>query len=410
MKTTRLVFLLAALTALLTRGTAQVPTLEVQDARALPEEIVIFPWDHLTTTSQLAAAYDCGFNVAGFCSPDLLDDVHKLGMKCFVTDPLIMIRGGETLADAEITSRVQAITARTATHPAVYGYHLLDEPKPDLFPVIQKWVAAFHERAPDRVAYTNLLPNYSKRPGPGGPFKDYLTSFVQQVHPKAYSYDHYSLFEGGGVREAYFPNLETARKVSLRTGVPFWQVLLGNSHFHYAEPTAAGFRFQVYSSLAYGARGLGWFTFTARERGNYRCTALDAYGRRTPTFDLLRDVNLQAQRLAPSLARMRSVEVFHTPRVPTDCRGIESSKYLSAVKGGQFLVGEFEQDQPTTAAVLIVNTSLTSSTSFAITPKEKRSISKVSSTTGQVIPFSAENNWLAPGQGMLLLLTREEQK
>jgi hypothetical protein len=166
-------------------------------------------------------------------------------------------------------------------------------------------------------------------------------------------------------------------------------------------------RFQAYTTLAYGARGIGWFTFTSRERGNYRCSAIDAYGRRTPTFDYLRDANLQIHRLAPVLSRMKSIAVYHTPTVPKFCHGIETSKFLKAAKGGQLLIGEFE-DTPTTRAVLVVNTSLTSSTSFAITPKEKATLEKVSATTGEIIPFSAENNWLAPGQGMLLLLRKPE--
>jgi hypothetical protein len=343
--------------------------------------------------------------VAGFCTADLLGQVQQQGMKCFVTDPLIQIRGGETLSTDEITSRVADIVKRTASHPALFGYHLLDEPKPDLFPVIAKWTTAFEQKAPGSIAYTNLFPNYSKTPGPGGPFEDYLTTFIRVAKPKAFSYDHYALMENGTLREAYFPNLEAARAVSLRTSTPFWHVVLGNAHFNYMEPTAASMRFQAYTTLAYGARGIGWFTFTSRERGNYRCTSVDAYGRRTPTFDYLRDANLQLHRLAPTLAHAKSVAVYHTPVVPRYCRGIESSKFLSRVKGGQLLIGEFENGE-TTRAVLVVNTSLTSSTSYAITPKEKSTLEKVSATTGEVIPFSAENNWLAPGQGMLLLLRK----
>lgn len=380
------------------------PAIDVRDRRVAPEDFVIFPWDRLPPAREnYLEAYECGFNVAGFVPAEALDLVAAAGLKGFVSDPLIEIRGAESLSDDEITSRVRAVVARADSHPALLGYHLLDEPVKALFPLLARWVTAFHEADPDAIAYVNLLPDYGPRPGPGGPFEDYLTSYVQTVRPRAWSYDHYALFEDGSVRAAYFPNLETARKVMLETGVPFWHVILGNAHFNYAEPSAAGFRFQVYTSLAYGARGIGWFTYQARERGNYRGTAIDAYGRRTNTFDLMRDVNLQVHRLAPTLVKMTSVGVFHHPPVE-GLRTIESSRYLKGLRGtGPFVAGEFE-GRNGEKAVLIVNKSLTRSTSFHPEPKAGGAIRKVSATTGEVIPWSAENNWLAPGQGMLLIL------
>jgi len=75
--------------------------------------------------------------------------------------------------------------------------------------------------------------------------------------------------------------------------VPFWHVALANSHFRYTEPSPATFRFQIFTSLAYGARGMGWFTYTGRDRGNYHATAIDLFGHRTPTWDMLREANLQ---------------------------------------------------------------------------------------------------------------------
>jgi hypothetical protein len=233
--------------------------------------------------------------------------------------------------------------------------------------------------------------------------------FVEEVKPQMISYDHYALFQDGHLRDSYFPNLETGREMSLKTGLPLCQVILGNSHFDYAEPSPQWFRFQVYTSLAYGARGLGWFTYTDRDRGNYRCAAVGLDGRRSPTWKMMRDVNLVCHRLAPTLVRMKSVGVFHYPEPPKGCLGIADSKFLKEVRGnGPFVIGEFE-GKDSSRAILIVNKNLTRSTRFAIVPKDDDSgrkwvLNKVSSATGKVGPMSAENDWLAPGQGVLLLL------
>jgi hypothetical protein len=385
-------------------STAQTPSAVIDDRRVSPEQFVLFPWDRLPGgKGKFSEAYECGFNVAGFVPAELLDEATSAGLKAFVTDPLIEIRGAETLPDDEITSRVRAVSQKTRSHPAVFGYHLLDEPEAKLFPLIAKWVKAFHAEAPDAIIYTNLLPRYGPNPGPGGPFEQYLSSFMKTVHPKAFSYDHYALFEDGSLRDAYFPNLETARKVSLESGIPFWHIVLGNAHFNYAEPTEATCRFQAYTSLAYGARGIGWFTYQARERGNYRRSAIDHYGRRTDTFGYIRDANLQMHRLAPTLSSMKSINVFHHP--PAEGMSeISSSHFLEGLEGkGPFLIGEFEgKDQR--KAVLIVNKGLVASTSFRPWIKAGTAFLKISATSGESTPWSAENNWLAPGQGMLLIL------
>lgn len=388
------------------------PTVQDPDARVAPETFAIFPWDRLPgDRAAYAEARECGFNLAGFVLPENLDAVHAAGLKAFVTDPRILIRGGgEDFSDEEIVARAKAVADATKDHPAVFGYHMLDEPKTGLFPLLAKWTAAFGRAAPGKIAFVNLFPEYGARGNDNEHdryYRKYLTGFIESARPQVLCYDHYALFADGKVREAYFPNLETASAAAREAQIPLWHVVLANAHFHYAEPSAATFHFQAYTSLAYGVRGIGWFTYRGRDRGNYRSSAIDLHGRRTPTWELLRDVNLQLNRLAPMLAAMEHVNVFHHPTAPAGSRGIESSRFLKELKGaGPFVVGEFEGDGR--RAVLVVNKNLAASTNYSPITKEPTMFEKVSSLTGESGPWSAENNWLAPGQGMLLLLTPKE--
>ena len=90
-------------------------------------------------------------------------------------------------------------------------------------------------------------------------YEEYVEAFLTNVHPPFLSYDHYALLESGSLRRGYFENLETIRAAALRHGISFWNIVLANAHFNYAEPTLAGLRFQVYTTLAYGARGIKLF-------------------------------------------------------------------------------------------------------------------------------------------------------
>ncbi len=382
------------------------------DFRVPPETFPIFPWDILKPDKAVyEEAKACGFNLAGFVHVENLDLVNAAGMKCFVSDPSIQVRGGDALTDDQITNAAQKLANTSATKPATFGYHVVDEPSKQLMPVAAKWAKALQSAAPNAIAYTNFLPIADSASGNGdveAEYEQYLASYLDVVKPKAFSFDHYSIFDDLAVRPTYFDGLEVVRKTSLKTGVPFWNVLLGNSHFRYAEPTPATLRFQAFVSLAYGAKGIGWFTYTGRDRGNYRNTAIDLNGRRTPTWEMLRDVNLQMHRLAPVYTTLKSVNVFHYPDVPRGCRGLVDSRFVKSIVGvGPFVVGEFEgpDGHP---ALIVVNRDLVHSTQMTIVPRERATIQRVSSFTGRIRPWGAEDNWLAPGQGLLLMLDPEK--
>lgn len=401
-----------AVTLLSRPAQAQDPHATFEDTRIDAAEFAIFPWDTPKGTKEsYEELRECGFNMSGFTRPESLDAAHAAGLKSWVANPkIIQVRGGEGLSDEEVLKRVQSIVQPTRDHPAVIGYHVVDEPPNALFPQVARWVNAFHDQAPDKIAFVNLFPNYSQNVArdTSDNYHKYIQSFVDAVKPKVLSYDHYALFKDGTMRPAYFPNLETGRYLSQKNNLPFFHVILGNTHFNYADPSPEWFRFQVYTSLAYGVSGIAWFTYIDRERGNYRDAAIDLYGRRTPTWAMLRDVNLVCHRLAPTLTKMKSVNVFHHPEPPKGCLGLGDSRFLKDVKGkGPFVVGEFEAEGGK-RAVLIVNKNLADSTHFEVNPKDgPKDLYKVSSTTAEILPMSAEQDWLAPGEGMLLLLDHE---
>ena len=278
--------------------------------------------------------------------------------------------------------------------------------EPGCFPELANWVEAFRKARPAALSYINLFPNYASAAQMEVPtYAEYLESYVRIVRPGFISYDHYALMDDGSLRGSYFQNLEAVRETALRHSLPFWNIVLSCAHFNYAEPTEAGLRFQLYTTLAYGGRGIAYFTYFAPEIGNYRLSPIDQFGNKTPTWDMLRSVNLQAQRLGPLYTKLRNVNVFHHPDVPEGCAGLTTSRFISTVNGGSLLVGEFEgpDGQP---FVIVVNKSLERSISFSLKFKDPGQIQMVNTYSGRIRPLAGENNWLAAGQGMLLCLKK----
>ena len=130
---------------------------------------------------------------------------------------------------------------------------------------------------------------------------------------------------------------------------------------------------------------------------------VDQFGERTPTWEMLRQVNLQIHRLGPTYLQLKSVHVFHTPDVPPGTSGLESSRFMDEVGGGPFAVGEFEAPggQP---HIIVVNKDLVHSARLTVHFKEKGPVLRTSPYSGQTAPVGSEDNWLAPGQGALLAL------
>jgi len=381
-------------------------TLPAQEVPVAPEDFVIMPWGGTPADpAVLEGIAECGFNLAGFVAPEGLDAVQAAGLKALVSDGLCHVGNAEAeLDDAEITRRVEEVVAKVKGHPAVFGYYLRDEPGAQPFPGLGRWAAAFAEADPQGLPYINLFPNYASAAQLGAAtYDEYLERFVDTVKPRFISYDHYALMDDGSLRGGYFSNLESVRRAALANDLPFWNIVLSNAHFHYAEPTEGGLRFQAYTTLAYGARGISYFTYFAPHIGNYRLAPIDQFGHRTATWDMLRSVNLQIQKLVPTYVTLKSLNVFHHPDVPEGCRGLDTSVHLTALSGGDLMAGEFEgpEGEP---YVLVVNKDLHRSTNFGLTPKAAGAISVVSAYTGHVTPFAGEQVWLAAGQGMLLRL------
>lgn len=373
---------------------------------AEPEKFFpVMPWNFVPNDQTVIAKIkDCGFTVAGFVGPETLRTCRKAGLKAIVSDARINDYDWTRL-DEKI-ARAKAIPAiRAVRHdPGLYGFSLRDEPSADMFPGLAVMARVIREEAPGVWPYINLFPNYASPGQLGTPtYEQYLEDFVKICHPTQLSYDHYALMDDGSLNGGYWANLEQMRAVAQRHGLPFWNIVLAVGHFSFREPTASDLRFEVFSSLAYGARGLSYFTYFAPKVGNYRGAAIDQFGHATPTWGNLQNINLQVQKLAPTLLELTSDETYHFGSVPPGCHG-PGADSLVASMGGDFAAGDFTRADGA-RYVLIVNKNLGKSVpcapQFRHPPKR---VDLISPYTGQPTPFEGEQIWLAPGGGALLAL------
>jgi hypothetical protein len=378
-----------------------------------PKEFAVMAWGTSPSDpDQLRGMRDAGLNISGFCHARDLGNVQAAGLSCFVRDPRIQSYDLLHLpSDSEIRSGVTELSKQIAGNPAALGFYLRDEPNAQMMPGLGKLAGLLREVMPDRWPYVNLYP-YRVPPKTLGAsdYDSYVRMLVKTIGQPFLSYDNYSLVNGE-MLDYFYTNLEIVRRLGIETATPFWNCILANSHFNYMEPSDATFNLQVYATMAYGGRGIQYFTYFSPEIGNYRLAAIDQFGNRTATWEMLRRVNNQIHALAPTLVRLHSTGVYHYPDVPDQAGPLTQSKLIEAVEmtqryvrppvAGRFLVGEFE-DGDHRPYFMIVNKDLKNSFQFKVHLKqETRKLIRLSPYTGDEQPFGREMDWLAPGAGIL---------
>ena len=379
-------------------------------ARSAPK--VFFPlmaWDYATDAATLKKMADCGINMVCFVPPKMLNACEKHGLKAIVFDERIAGTRWNAPFDYErAAEKLPDVIKEVNAHPAVYGYHLKDEPAASEYPALAKVAEVVKRLAPGKWPYINILP------GDGDSYDDYVEQFCTICKPPILSYDRYVLGEGGGFGDVFWTNIARIRDAAIRHKIPFWNIILTAPHWNYRELSAADIRLQVYGSLVYGAQGISYYKFCseslpileAPDLGNFRMAPLDEFGEKTITWDWLRNTNRQVLNLAPALVKLRSDSVYHIGSVPGGNHGATGETLVKAVPSGEFVVGDFTHEDGS-RYVMIVNRSLAGS--CPCNPEFNAPVSKieyVSPITGETKPYPTPYYWLAPGQGVLLRLVK----
>jgi hypothetical protein len=377
-----------------------------------PERFAIMAWGRSPSDpEQLRGMKEAGLNISGFCRPEDIEQVLQAGLACFVSDKRINGYDWERLPpEVELRRSLGEAVAAVKDHPAVLGFYLRDEPHASLMAGLGRVASILRELAPGKTPYVNLFPHRVSQERLGTDYQSYVRMLVDVVGQRFLSYDNYSLV-GGEMLDSFYTNLEIIRRAALEKGVPFWNCILANAHFNYMEPSDATFALQVYATLAYGGRGIQYFTYFTPQVGNYRLAAVDPFGNKTPTWDMLRRINKQIHALAPTITSLKSTGVYHYPDVPEQARPLAESKLVEGVEmmqryvrppvAGRFLVGEFE-DERGRPYFLLVNKDLNHSFQFRVRLRQGGKLFRVSPYSGREEPFGREMDWLAPGAGVLL--------
>ncbi len=302
----------------------------------------ITPPDTATTEPHVAEMAAAGLNVylpawadSGWPADNLrrLDLAAAHGMRCIVWDRRFdrVVTLGESTAAAGAV--MDSIVADYQSHPAFFGYYLGDEPDTDQWAPLGRLFAGLRARDPAHPAWNNLRgPSaYPDREA----FVGALRGYIDAVHPAVLSDDHYD-FRVTGDGGLFFVNLAVLNAVARGAGLPFWNTVLLIGHTGFRQPTPAELTWQSAMSIAYGARGVGWFTWWTP--GTYypwrwNPAVIDSTGRRTPWYDVVVPLGARLRAAGDTLAGSAWLAATHAGGTPDGGTPFVPDADVAAVTG-----------------------------------------------------------------------------
>ena len=279
----------------------------------LPDEspLPILAWggppQDQTTVERYRELAEAGFthNYSGFGNAEAtvraLDVAQAAGVKLIPSLP-------------ELTSNPEGAVKRLKGHPALGGYYLRDEPSASDFEGLATWAKRIQAVDEKHPCYINLFPTYATPDQLGAPnYREYVGRFLKQVPVPILSFDHYPVV-GQRLRPDWYENLEIISAAARAEKKPFWAFALAVAHGLYPVPTVAHLRVQAYSNLAYGAQGLQYFTYwtTKSDTWDFHEGPIGLDGKRTATYERVREVNREVQALRGVFVGSHVVAVGHT--------------------------------------------------------------------------------------------------
>lgn len=292
---------------------------------------------------------------------------------------------------------LERLVSRFDGHPAMAGYHLIDEPY-DCSPyaAIQRKLGVLD---PDAITDVNFLP--------GGVYPSMLEyelrmddycKLLGEESVTYLSFDNYPFGPvAGSVDEAaLFGNLEACRRAGLRNRVPtaFYVQAVGGFGNSYRRPDEGQLTYHMASALAYGFKWVKYWSWFVPDYGtdpenttynDYTDAIIGKDGKPTDLYPVATDLHLRAHTIGPILVDCEAVEVYHSGKRSTSAvyEKVPAS-FFAQPKGNEYAIISLLHNAETGEQYLmLVNKNMKSESTLEFILKDVASVVEIDTRTGE---------------------------
>ena len=373
------------------------------------------------TTERYREIKDAGINlVCGLYergnSPevrDALEAAYINGLKYIVRDDRLF-----NVTDAGNLSYIKMCLNGYMKHPGYGGSLIADEPGAASFDMLGKLKKTYDQIVGTGYFYLNMLPVYASAGqlyyGAASnkthtiTYEQYVKEYIDKVNPAFFSYDYYPLHGAfPNITENYFRNMALIRNRTKDRGIPFWVFIQTCSYGRNVRtPTKEEIFWQVNTALAYGAKGIQYFTYwTPPEADEFGEGMISRAGVKTDRYAYVQEINHHIHAIDDILmnASSKGIMVNGTMPAPIDSGEVNTHfDPIESIDGIPSLIGCFENSSGK-KQLYVVNISLTDKGKVTIEIKDnpacriwRKAIVKDAASLGGLVLE------LEPGEGILV--------
>ena len=246
---------------------------------------------------------------------------------------------------------------------ALGGVLIMDEPAYSNMAAMATSRECFEELLGEKLYYSgNLFPTYASEaqlynrlqntpaiPEDGYTYEQYVEDYIEIYDPQVLSYDYYPVQgQGTALMDGYYENMSIIRKYAMQAKIPFWVYIQTCSfNANVRIPTEAEINWLVNSSLAYGCKGIQYFTYWCPLSGveTFSGAMISVEGEKTPVYGYVQKVNEHIAAIDEVLMCSLSQGIMVSGASPCTIPQedvIESYKNLKSVSGASAMVGCFD--------------------------------------------------------------------
>lgn len=162
-------------------------------------------------------------------------------------------------------------------------------------------------------------------------YQEFVDLVRTRINPELWSHDFYPIQITRNTKEKYlrpefYKYLTVYHNLLAQTGKPFWAFSMCTPHYDYPTPTKSDLTFEAFSALAYGAKGIVYYSYSLTyglvHEHEYKSAPVNEKGEITSIWSIVKSVNAEINKYSELFAKSEVAHVGHIGVIPVGAEGI----------------------------------------------------------------------------------------